>query len=412
MAAAPAPSETRPYDVVVFGATGFTGRLACEYLARRREQPALRWAIAGRNESKLHEVRRMLEAIDPACAHVGTIEARVDDPASLERMAKLTRVVLTTVGPYAEHGEPVVVACIRGGADYVDITGEPEFVDAMIARHHEEAEKAHVRIVSCCGFDSIPHDLGARFTVQQLPQTQPITVEGFVRARGGMSGGTWASAIGAMSRLMQLRKPKPARSPSADGRRVRSVKPSIRWDRRLEAWVAPLPTIDPQVVLRSARALPEYGPEFQYGHYAQVRSGVTLAASVVGIGALVVLAQVPPARKLLLKARPQGEGPSLEQRAKGWFEVTFIGRSGTTEVRTMVSGGDPGYGETAKMVSESALCLALDRDALPKRYGVLTTAVAMGDALQKRLQRAGIRFDVIDGAPRSRRGASMHPPST
>jgi short subunit dehydrogenase-like uncharacterized protein len=409
MAAAPLPTDPRSYDVVVFGATGFTGRLVCEYLARRREQPALRWAIAGRNEAKLHEVRRMLEQIDASAASVGTIEARVDDPASLERMARQTRVVLTTVGPYAEHGEPVVQACIAGGADYVDITGEPEFVDAMIARHHAAAEKARVRIVNCCGFDSIPHDLGARFTVQQLPSNQPITVEGFVRARGGMSGGTWHSAIGAMSRLRELRKPKGPRASLADGRKVHSVKPSIRWDRRLEAWVAPLPTIDPQVVLRSARDLPEYGPDFRYGHYAQVRSGVTLAASIVGIGALVVLAQLPPTRKLLLKARPQGEGPSVEQRAKGWFEVTFLGKSGNTEVRTMVSGGDPGYGETAKMVSESALCLALDRDVLPKRYGVLTTAVAMGDALQKRLQRAGIRFDAIEGAPRSRRGGSIHP---
>ncbi|MEO7092789.1 MAG: saccharopine dehydrogenase NADP-binding domain-containing protein [Polyangiales bacterium] len=410
MAAASSPADNRSYDVVVFGATGFTGRLACEYLARRREQPALRWAIAGRNEAKLHEVRRVLEGIDPACANVGTIEARADDPGSLERMAKQTRVVLTTVGPYAEHGEPVVEACIRGGADYVDITGEPEFVDAMIARHHDAAEKARVRIVSCCGFDSIPHDLGARFTVQQLPSTQPITVEGFVRARGGMSGGTWHSAIGAMSRITKtLRQPKGPRAALPDGRQVHSVKPSIRWDRRLEAWVAPLPTIDPQVVLRSARALPEYGPDFRYGHYAQVRSGVTLAASVIGIGALVVLAQLPPTRNLLLKARSQGDGPSVEQRAKGWFEVTFIGKSGSTEVRTMVSGGDPGYAETAKMVSESALCLALDRDVLPRRFGVITTAMAMGDALQKRLQRAGIRFDAIEGAPRSRRGASIHP---
>ena len=409
MAPAASPAAPRSYDVVVFGATGFTGRLACEYLAKRREQPPIRWAIAGRNESKLHEVRRLLEAIDPACSKVGILEASVADPASLERMAKQTRVVLTTVGPYAEHGEPVVEACIRGGADYVDITGEPEFVDAMIARHHASAEKARVRIVNCCGFDSIPHDLGARFTVSQLPSSQPITVEGFVRARGGMSGGTWHSAIGAMSRLLTLRKPKVARAPLSDGRQVHAVKPSLRWDRRLEAWVAPLPTIDPQVVLRSARALPEYGPDFRYGHYAQVRSGVTLAASMMGLGALVVLAQLPPTRALLLKARPQGEGPSVEQRAKGWFEVTFLGRSGSTEVRTMVSGGDPGYGETAKMVAESALCLALDRDVLPKRFGVITTAVAMGDALQKRLERAGIRFDAIEGAPRSRRGASIHP---
>jgi short subunit dehydrogenase-like uncharacterized protein len=384
----------RSYDVILFGATGFTGRLAAEYLAEKAVETKLRWAIAGRSAARLAEVKAALTARSPACASLGIIEASSDDAASLERLAAQTRVVLTTVGPYAEHGEPLVAACIKEGTDYVDITGEPDFVDGLLDRHHAAARERGVRIVSCCGFDSIPHDLGALFTVKQLPSGAPLTVEGFVRARGTFSGGTWQSALGAMGNLRG--RPKRPRQEATSGRKVRGIKPRIRYESRLRSWVCPMPTIDPQIVLRSARALDVYGPDFRYGHYVQVRSGLSLAGLVVGVGAVVALAQIGPARELLRKVRGSGEGPSEGERAKGFFKVTFHGTSGATRVVTRVSGGDPGYTETAKMVAESALCLALDRDQLSSPGGVLTPAEAMGDALIGRLQRAGIRFEVLE----------------
>jgi short subunit dehydrogenase-like uncharacterized protein len=387
-------ASERTYDLIVFGATGFTGRLAAEYLARKGLETPIRWALAGRSAARLAEVRTALAAIDPACASLDLIEATSSDAASLERMAARARVILTTVGPYAEHGEPLVAACIKEGTHYVDITGEPDFVDGLLDRHHASARERGVRIVNCCGFDSIPHDLGALFTVAQLPAGAPIKVEGFVRAKGTFSGGTWQSAIGAMGNL-RGRKRRP-REQASSGREVHAVKPRIRHERRLGAWVCPMPTIDPQIVLRSARALDAYGPDFSYGHYVQIRSAISLAGLVVGVGAVVALAQLPPARELLRKVRGSGEGPSEAERAAGFFEVTFFGDSGSHHVVTRVSGGDPGYTETAKMVAESALCLAFDGDRLSSPGGVLTPAVAMGGVLIERLKKAGIRFEVTE----------------
>ncbi|KYF93556.1 saccharopine dehydrogenase [Sorangium cellulosum] len=395
----------RTYDVIVYGATGFTGRLVAEYLATRgkeasarddaSERPA-RFAIAGRNAGRLAEVKAALEAIDPACADVGVIEATSEDAASLERMASQARVVITTVGPYSSRGEPLVEACIRAGTDYADLTGEPEFVDRLLARHHEAARAAGVKIVNCCGFDSIPHDLGALFTVTKLPAGEPIAVEGVVRAHGSFSGGTWQSVLEAMARGGRRRRA--ARSEEArGGRKAQGLKGRIRYEKGLRAWVCPLPSIDPEIVLRSARELDVYGPDFQYGHYVQVKSGLQLVIGIAGFGAVAALAKVGPTRDLLRKVRSPGEGPSAEERARGWFQVTFQGKSASRKVVTRVSGGDPGYSETAKMVAEAALCMAFDRARLPARAGVLTPAVAMGERLIERLQAAGIRFELLEG---------------
>jgi len=387
----------RDYDVVIFGATGFTGRLTAKYLARRYGASLTRWAIAGRNAHKLSEVYEELVDIDPSCREVGRIEADLDDQSSLAKMARQTRVVATTAGPFIRYGEPVLSACVREGADYLDITGEPEYVDMTISRYDEAARERGVRAVSCCGFDSIPHDMGVYYTVQQLPEGVPIRVEGFVRARGGMSGGTWTSAVEAMGRMRKARRaPRPRRPEGRNGgRRVGGTRGGVHYERRLERWVAPLPTIDPQVVKRSARALTSYGPDFRYGHYAAFDKLPMLVGAAVGIGGVFVLAQTKPTRDLLFRLRPPGRGPSDEEIARGSFEVVFLADAGDTRLKTRVSGGDPGYGDTAKMLAESALCLALDRDQTPDRSGVLTTAVALGDPLLARLEGAGLRFETL-----------------
>jgi short subunit dehydrogenase-like uncharacterized protein len=386
--------ENRSYDVVVFGATGFTGGLVAEYLAANAP-PGTSWAIAGRDERKLHALREHLTgaSVPPA----GVALADVANPRSLRAMAAQARVVLTTVGPYARYGAPVVEAAVESRADYVDITGEPEFVNACIDRWDAVARARGLRIVNCCGFDSIPHDLGALYTAQQLPRGVPMTIEGFVRSRGAFSGGTWHSAIHAFSRI-RMGAARPLSRGENGARKAHRLPPRVRWVPEIGTWAVPLPTIDPEIVLRSARALDVYGPEFCYGHYAGVRRLGTALAGIAGVGGVVLLAQLPPTRALLLRVKRPGEGPSPEQRAKSWFEVTFVGKAGGHRVITRVSGGDPGYGETAKMVAESALCLARDREALPARAGVLTPAVAMGDRLRERLQQVGIRFEVKEGA--------------
>ncbi len=384
------------HDVVVFGATGFTGALTAEYLAAHA--PAgLRWALAGRSREKLEAVRRRLAEIDPACTELPLLEADVEDAGSLRAVAQSTKVVITTVGPYILYGEPLLAACAAVGTDYVDLTGEPEFVDLMWLRYHEQAERSGARIVHSCGFDSIPYDLGALFTVERLPEDVPIAIEGFVRTTGGFSGGTYHSAIHIMGRLREARRVARERrkqEPRPADRKVKGVPGKPHRSEVGGGWVVPLPTIDPQTVLRSARALDRYGPDFTYSHYLVQKQLPVLVGMTVGAGAAIALAQLPPTRNALLMLKDAGEGPSARQRERSWFRVRFLARAGATRVVTEVSGGDPGYGETSKMLAESALCLA--QDDLPERFGQLTPAVAMGDALIERLRKAGIEFNVLE----------------
>jgi short subunit dehydrogenase-like uncharacterized protein len=405
----------REYDVVLFGATGFTGGLTAEYLAGAAN--GTRWALAGRNQAKLEAVRERLTEVDPAAGRLALLKADIGDADSIRRVAESARVVITTVGPYIHYGEPLVAACAAAGTDYVDLTGEPEFVDLMWLRYHEQAVRSGARLVHSCGFDSIPHDLGALYTVDQLPEGVPIKVEGFVRASGGISGGTYHSAVHIMARLRQGRRVAGQRRKlegRSDGRTIKGITGPPRHDDVAGGWIMPVPTIDPIVVLNSARALARYGPEFSYGHYLVAKRLGMLAGFAAGAGTVAALAQLPPTRNLLLKFKDPGDGPSAEQREKAWFRVRFHGQAGEPlgnqprpngsrlpdpaddrrQVVTEVSGGDFGYGESSKMLAESALCLA--HDDLPERAGQLTTAVAMGQSLIDRLQRAGIEFRTLE----------------
>jgi len=389
------PDLDTDLDIVVFGATGFTGALTAEYLARHAPD-GLRWALAGRNPDRLATVRDRLTAIDPALADLELLHADVTDAASLADVARRTRVVITTVGPYLEHGEPLVAACAAAGTDYVDLTGEPEFVDRMWTAHHATAVASGARIVHACGFDSIPHDLGAMYTVAQLPAGEPITLRGVVRSAGTFSGGTFHSALNAMSRLRQSKSASADRrraEPRPEGRSSRAVGGKPHRDPLLGYWLVPLPTIDPFVVARSGAALASYGPKFRYSHYAGTKTLRYAAGGAVGAAAIGLSAQVAPLRNLLLSRVPQGEGPDEKRRERSWFTVDFVGEAGGATVHTKVSGGDPGYDETAKMLAESALCLAFDDN--PPTAGQVTTAEAMGEHLLTRLRNAGIRFEVV-----------------
>ncbi|GAA4821484.1 saccharopine dehydrogenase family protein [Nocardioides caeni] len=389
----------RPYDVVLFGATGFTGGLTADYLAAHAPRE-LRWAIAGRSEEKLEAVRHRLAGTDPRLAELPLVVVDATDTDGLAAAVATTKVVATTIGPYVQHGGPLVAACAAGGTDYVDLTGEPEFVDRTYVEHNAAAEGSGARLVHCCGFDSIPHDLGAYYTVQQLAAevggeiTAPVTMRGVVRSNATFSGGTFHSAMGAFARARQMKEASSARrrlEPRPEDRRSRATAGRPRRDGELGYWLLPLPTIDPFVVARSGAALASYGPAFTYSHFAGTKTLRYAVGGTVGMGGLTVAAQVPPLRKALLKRVPQGEGPSESRREKSWFTVDFVAETEGTQVHTRVSGGDPGYTETAKMLAESAICLALDEN--PVRSGQLTTATAMGDALLARLQRAGIAFE-------------------
>ena len=389
-------SDGRELDVVLLGATGFTGRLTAHYLAEHA--PAdLRWAVAGRDIPALTALTAEIDRAIGSQAPVGVRRADVTDGRAMRALAESTRLVATTVGPFLRYGTEVVRACAQAGTDYVDITGEPEFVDRTWLDCADAASRSGARLVHCCGFDSVPHDLGVWWTLHQLPAGVPLRVAAYVRARAGVSAGTFHSAVLALGRTRQtavVARERRRRETRPEGRTVGSLPARPHREPGSGRWAVPLPTIDPVIVRRSARAMPRYGPDFRYGHYAVLDGLPVVAGVVAGAGALAVLAQLPPTRAALLRLRTPGDGPSERRRAESWFRVRFVASArtpdGSLPVVTEVAGGDPGYDGTATMLAESALCLV--RDDLPELSGQLTPAQAMGDALVARLQRVGITF--------------------
>lgn len=383
----------RRFDVVVFGATGFTGGLVAEYLAQASARQPLRWALAGRRRDRLEAVRERLNA----ATQPELLLADAGDAASLEALATATTTVITTVGPYALHGEPLVRACAANGTHYVDLTGEPQFVHRMRERYDDMARRSGARIVNSCGFESIPPDLTVLMAVNELRRllgdrvldSADVVVKGGAEGASPVSGGTWHSAIEAMGSVREWW----GRRPRHPGDNVHAVKTPFFREDHWGRWALMLPTIDPEVVQRSARVRGDYGHTFSYGHYLVARSPLALAGFVAGAGGVFALAQFGPTRRWLLSRLDPGQGPTPAQREKGWFNMFVTASAGGVSVLARMSGGDPFYGETARMLAEAGLCLALDRD-LPAAAGVITPASAMGEALLPRLQAAGLQLQV------------------
>lgn len=373
----------RPHDLVLFGATGFTGRLVAEALARR--VPG-RFALAGRDPERLRDVVSALVGIHPDNGRVALLPASADDPASLAAMAASTRVLLTTVGPYVRYGLPVVEACVAAGTHCLDLTGEPAFVAESRARFGGPAREARVRIVHCCGFDSIPADLGVWVTVGRLPPGRK-QVRGYLRTNAGGSGGTWASMLEILARGQLRVSPD---EPAGWGPLVHPAPPELR------GHAFPLPAIDRSIVWESARQRPDrYGPDFEYGHFLVLRQRRRAVALAAGVGAAAALARFGPTRRLLADRRPSHTGPGEAERARSFFQLTLVGRSGDARAVTQVSGGDPGYTETSRMLAAAGLLLAHREAELPIAHGVLTPAVAFGDPLVDALRDEGLRIEAL-----------------
>lgn len=391
-------SEPRKYSLTLFGATGFTGGLCADYLGQNMPNDTT-WAIAGRNPQKLQSVIERLQS--NGCTNLPVaITADINDSDSLHTMAESTRVVVTTVGPYIYYGEELARSCAQSGTHYCDLTGEPEFVNNLISRYHDLAKRNGAALVSCCGFDSIPHDAGAFFAVRELekelghPLNAETRVEGVVTAAGTFSGGTWQSAITAFGRPRENQQAMKLARTALNNlypKKARALPMRPFHDKEFGSWLCPMPTIDPFIVIRSARAMDEYGPDFHYGHYAGIQSLPKMIGGIAGIGGLLLAAQIKFLRNKLLEFRQSGDGPAPEKRARSWFKVTFRAQSEGKKVVTQVSGGDPGYDETAKMLAETGMALALDK-GYPKRTGVVTTMMALEGRLIERLQQAGMEF--------------------
>jgi len=402
----------RTYDLVVYGATGFVGRLLAAYLADHAPS-GIRIALAGRSRARGEEVRAGL----PAAAHGWpVVEADSGNPSSLADLATATRVLVTTVGPYARYGLPVIEACARAGTHYADLTGEVLFVREAIDRYDAPARESGARIVHSCGFDSVPSDLATLLLAERAAADGAGSL-GDVRLvatfRGGISGGTIDSMraqVEAVHRDRSLRRLltdpyalSPDRSAEPDTRQPPDFGPPARTpDGR---WTAPfvMASINTRIVRRS-NALQDwgYGRGLRYGEVTGCGrgplGGVTAAGLTAGLAGTLAAMAFPPTRALLDRVLPApGSGPDAATREKGRFRMVVDAETehGRRYRATAAGTGDPGYAATAVMLGESALALAVDGDRLPDRVGSLTPATGLGDVLVQRLRAAGHTYEVV-----------------
>lgn len=403
--------SARDHDLVVFGATGFVGRLLAAYLAEHAPADT-RIALAGRSRSRLLDVRAGLPTTGRDWP---VLEADSGDPTSLAALAGQTRVLVTTVGPYTRYGLPVVEACAAAGTHYADLTGEVLFVRDAMAGTDARARETGARIVHACGYDSIPSDLSTMLLAERARADGAgglCDVRLVATARGGFSGGTIDSMRAQMEALQgnpALRRVladpfalSPDRAAEPDTRQPRDAGlPARTPDGR---WTAPfvMSHFNSRIVRRS-NALQgwAYGRGLRYGEAMGVGRGplgaVTAAGVAAGLVGVVSAMSLAPTRAVLDRVLPTpGSGPSEEARRKGWFRMVVD--AGTEDGRryraTAAGAGDPGYAATAVMLGESALALALDGDRLPDRAGSLTPATALGDVLVERLRAAGHTYEV------------------
>lgn len=395
----------RSFDLVIYGATGFTGALVAEYL--HQTQSGLSWAIAGRSQSKLDLLKDRINAPD-----LETIVADSESPDDMRRLVTSTRVVISTVGPYARFGTPLVEACAAEGTHYCDLTGEPQWMASIFERVSPLAEETGARLIHCCGFDSIPSDLGVFVAQQSMMNKHGLfatKVSGRMgKSKGAVSGGTVASMLLAVEQAVSdpiarkvLNDPYglyPSElSPGSDGPDQRGV----RWDDHFESWTGPfvMAAINSKVVRRSnALASLVYGADFSYDESLLVdnrRSGLLMAGGMsIGMTALAI----PPLRRLISKRLPQpGEGPSVSERENGFFEFFVHAHHPTDsekDVRICVKGKrDPGYGATSRMLAQAGLSLAFDD--LDVEGGIWTPASALGNHLVNRLADVDITFEDV-----------------
>ena len=402
--------RSREFDIVLWGATGFTGRLVADYLVRNYlgGETGLRLALAGRNREKLEGI-----ANEVGAPQLPILVGDSFDAESLNAIAAKADVLISTVGPYAKYGAEVVAACVRSGTDYCDLTGETHFIRAMIDEHHEEAKKTGARIVHCCGYDSIPSDLGALMVQEAFKQRHGKYASEVKMAAGKMSGGLSGGTFDSMLNIVDEIKKNPslrrvlgnpyALNPEGIRGPDKGDQTGVHFDKDLNMWTAPflMAAINTRIVRRSHALLGlPWGEDFRYSEVMSTGKGpkgfsraVTFTGGIVAFMAALAL---PLTRQLVVKRLPSpGEGPSEEVRAKGYFNTLFVALGDGESVHGLVADQrDYGYGSTAVMLSESALCLALDGAQLQSEGGIRTPASTMGTRLVERLRAAGMTFQV------------------
>ncbi|MDB9528979.1 saccharopine dehydrogenase NADP-binding domain-containing protein [Oscillatoria sp. CS-180] len=403
------------YDLVVFGATGFVGEILSRYLLDQADEDALKWAIAGRSQSKLDNLSK---ALGPKAAGLPQLIADATDEASLRHLCTQTRVVISTVGPYALYGDSLVKICAETGTNYCDLTGEVQWIRRMIQTHSARAEKTGACIVHCCGFDSIPSDLGVYYLQQEAQQQLGSFCDQIkmrlVKAQGGFSGGTVASGINLVkeasvdSEVRQALVDPYSLCPEASSAHTHPpVLIPVKYDKDFQEWVTPfvMAAVNTRIVLRSnALQQQPYSEKFQYDEGILTGGGAAgwfvaqgLKRSMEGLG---LAAAFSPTRWLLENSivPAAGSGPSVESQQNGFYDLRFLGRTNRGgKIQVQVQGDrDPGYGSTARMLGQAGISLAKDIPESAKG-GFWTPAALFGDNLIARLEHyAGLTFKVVD----------------
>lgn len=411
--------QNKEFDLVVYGATSFVGQILCRYLSSEHKEANFTWVMAARSESKLQALK---DSLGSEAAHIPLIVADSFDEQALRDMCERTEVLVSTVGPYALYGELLVKACAETGTDYCDITGEAHWIKQMIVKYQDAARQSGARIVNCCGFDSIPSDLGVKFLQQQAEAAFGQTcsrVKMRVKAmKGGASGGTIASGVNQFKQaakdpaLREEMKDLYSMCPDDHGNEAKQRPVNgAELDEDFGAWIGPfiMAGINTRVVLRSNALLENsYGAAFVYdeatlaGEGDKGRKRAKRLAS--GSGLMMVVMGLPPLRWLATRfflPKP-GEGPSPQEQLEGFFDIHFHGLTDAgDQIRVKVTGDrDPGYGSTAKMLAQAAISLhrAVDKDEKPG--GFWTPASVFGDDMQRRLESyAGFEFEVLEILP-------------
>ena len=418
----PPKNLKKQYDVVLYGASGFVGCQTVAYFAAHPEvrSKRLRWALAGRTATKLEATRQAI----PGAKKAGIVVAEAHDIQAMDALAASTRVVLSTAGPFALYGSELVAACVRHGTHYVDITGETPWVRGLIDQHHALAQKTGARIIPFCGFDSVPSDLSA-WLAREAMQAQFGEACAHVKVafslRGGFNGGTLASLFNMLNNGQSAQMADPfllnplGSRPVSPSAHVDPIAP--RYDADFSAWLGPfmMSTINTRVVRRSA-ALLGYGGDYGYQEYLRLGRGpvAAVAATTLSVGSVASQAalRLRPVRWLAQRLAPApGAGPSEARMVSGSFRARWIGESASGhQVRGVIADqGDPGNRATTKMLCESALCLALQRDELPggpEHGGLLTPASGLGDVLVQRLRAAGMTLEIDAPSPHSKTSPS------
>ena len=389
----------REYDLIIYGASGFTGRLAVEYLDENYSD--LNWAIAGRNEGKLVNISNKSK-----CKPDYFI-ADSEDSENLLKIASKTRVIASLAGPFNKYSDNLVTQCVEAGTHYLDITGENIWVRDLIDKHHEVAEKKQIKIIPSCGYDSIPSDMGCFYLQRSLNQ-ELQRIDGYHRGNGGVSGGTIESAFSMRNYKSKYSMGHPFLLNSKEYIKTQNISENkdnfkIKYIDDIKLWSAPfvMAIANTRVVRRSSeihdKNQASYGSEFKYQEYMMLKkySSAFLVTAGLAVFGLMLISPISGLfRKLFTKA---GNGPNKKTRENGWFESIFIGKNKNNEKYKlrMFCKGDPGYKSTAKLICESALCLALNDENLPNTNagGVLTTSTGLGSTLIDRLKNADVLFE-------------------